>query len=160
MANEATVQCSLQVRKQSASDPSKVLIDYQGRPTLFKANVAGNFGPYSQTVAAALAGTLVSLTPVGTPGFCRISNQGSNGADDAGDAALDNWLEYGVRDASTGRFSTFGKVYVGESYVFRLSQNFGREYALGAGTGSVGADQLFVKSIRTVQQALVEVFPA
>lgn len=160
MANEATITSSLQVRKADPTDGTKILIDYQGRPSQFRADVAGTFGPYSPVVAAALAGTLVDLSSVGTPGLCRIANQGSNGADSAGDASLDNWLEFGVRDSTTGRFSPLGKVYPGESFVFRLSQNFGREYAGVAGTGSVGADLLFVKSIRTVQYAKLDVFPA
>lgn len=159
MANEATVTCSLQVRKADVTDATKVLIDYQSRPSQFRANVAGNFGPYSPVILAALGGTTVSLVSLGTqPGLIRVSNQGSNGVDSPGDAALSNWVEYGTYDTHTGLYSTFGKMYVGESYVLRLSQNFGREYS-GPGTGSAGSDLLFFKSIRTQQQVLLEVFP-
>lgn len=139
MANEATVRVSLTVRKGN--------VFYQSRPEAFLADVSVGKGPSPGVVTCNAGGTIVSLSELAQPGLCRLSNQSASG-----------YIEYGVWDPETSVFYPFGEILPGESYVVRLSRNFGVEYA-GTGTGTTAdTNRLFVKGVDGATVVLVECF--
>lgn len=112
MANEATIQSSLNIRAGN--------IQYQSRPSTFNANVTGRKGPTPGAVRIATTpGTSVLFGELTTPGLVRIQNLDET-----------NFVKWGVWNGVT--FYSLGKILPGESYVFRMSEDF------DAGTGTSG----------------------
>lgn len=145
MANEANITCSLTIQKQDGS--GRMLIDYNGRPASFRADVTGTKGPCVGSIRVALAGTDVDLSELTTPGLCRIQNQDAT-----------NFVEYGIREPGTNTFYPLGEILPGESYVLRLSRNLQEEY-VGTGTGtSAPTNFLHLKANTAACNVLIEVF--
>lgn len=148
MANEARVTSNLSILKLRSSD-NKVLLQYNGQPSAFQADVSGTKGPTPGAITVALAGTDVDLSELTQPGLCRISNQ-----DDT------NFVEYGIREPGTNTFYPLGELLPGESYVLRLSRNIQEEYQ-GTGTGtSTATNFLHFKANTAPVNVLVEAFEA
>lgn len=132
MANEANVRVSLSIRKTSGT---KVLIDYQGRPTAFNVDVTGTKGPTPGSLTIPVGGKVISFAELSTPGLCRLQNQDAT-----------NYVEYGIRDPDTNRFYPLGEIGPGESYILKLTRNLQEEY-IGTGTGtSSPGNQFFMKA--------------
>lgn len=141
MANEATVRSYLQIKADE--------IDYVSRPSSFKADVTGRIGPTPGVVHATTFGTDVSLALLTNKGLCRIQN-----------LDLNNYVIVGIWEPDTSKFYPFMKILPGESFVLRLSPDFGAEYA---GTGSVVGDSnntLRIKAANASCYVLVEAFEA
>jgi hypothetical protein len=111
MANEATVQSSLTVRKLSGSRP---LID-QRLGGQFQADVAGTKGPSPGAVTVTTSGTDVDLSELTQPGLVVFSNQDAT-----------NYVEVGIREPGTSTFYPFLELLPGESYAMRFSRNLAR----------------------------------
>jgi hypothetical protein len=143
MADEATIRTSLQINKPP-------YLDYQSRPTDFKADVTGTKGPTPGAITVSILGTDVDLSQLTTPGLCRIQNQ-----DDV------NFVEYGIRENTTGKFYPLGELLPGETYVLRLSRWLGlEETSPGTGTGTaIGADnKLHFRADTAACNVLIEAF--
>lgn len=122
MANEATIRSALQIRKV---DGVTTLMEYNSQPSAFQADVDGTKGPTPGAITVTTSGTNVDLTELTTPGLCRIMNMDTT-----------NYVEVGVKDASTGVFYPLMELLPGESYVFRFSRNVGEEWYSTTGTDS------------------------
>jgi hypothetical protein len=142
MTQEFQLRVSLQCKKGN--------LTYQSQPTAFTADMVGVArGPSPGAVNVAVAGTDVTFTQLTRPALCRITNL---------DAV--NYIEYGIRDASTNRWYPLGEVLPGEFYIIRLSRNLFREYP-GTGTGSYApADTLRLRANIAPCVALIEAFEA
>ena len=139
MANEATVSCSLSVRKGN--------IQYQSNPRTFSATVTGTKGPSPGAITAPTAGVAVDLSELVQPSLCRIQN-----LDDT------NFVEVGIRDTEADLFFPLMELLPGESYVIRLTRNIGEEYT-GFGTGtSAATNTLWIKADTAACVVLVEAF--
>lgn len=144
MANEATVNSSLQVRKVSGST---VLLDYQSRPSAFKATVNGTKGPYPGSLSVPTTGKLVYFDQLTTPGLCRLMNCDAT-----------NYVEYGIYDPQSGLFYPIGEMLPGETYVLRFSRNLQEQYS-GSGTGTATPENYFyMKANKATCVVLVEAF--
>ena len=147
MADEATIRSYLQIRKTNAAG-DVVHIDYQSRPSDFRADVATTSGPAGGKITATVVGVDVDLSELTTPGLCRIQNQDAT-----------NYITVGIFDTSATEFYPFMELLPGESYVFRLSRNIGKEVeAPGTGTGYAGATTLRIKADTAPCPVLVEAF--
>ena len=147
MANEARITSSLQIRK-TASDGT-VLLEYLSRPAAFTATVDGTKGPSPGAVTALTTGTIVDLSALTIPTFCRIGAQFS----DTG-----NYVEWGIYDPQTDVFYPMGEVNPGESYIIKLSRNLLEEYT-ATGTATTGATNKFmVKAFNASAVVLIEAF--
>ena len=136
MANEITVQSSLIIKKGN--------LDYQSRPTSFRADLvtAVPKGPVPGAIEALWDGTDVSFSQLVDPGLCRLGNLGRT------DGVVDTnaYYEYGIREPATNTFYPLGEVLPGESFVIRLTRNLLEEYQ-GTGTGTSAPTNFFhVKS--------------
>jgi len=139
VANEISIRSQLTVRKG--------YIDYRSNPVAFEADMAGAKGPTPGAIAASTDGVDVDLSELTTPGVARFMN-----IDDT------NFVEYGIFDPETNVFYPFGKILPGETYVVRLSSNFGEQYA-GTGTGTTAAtNTLRFKANTASVNVVVEVF--
>lgn len=128
MANEATITSSLQIK--SPGTGGRNALDYQSRPSTFRANVTTPRGPTPGLVQALITGTDVSFAALTTPGLMRIANLDPT-----------NFVRWGIYEPSINRFIPVGRLKPLESYVFRLDGTFGNEY--GAGTGTTGSGAVF-----------------
>jgi hypothetical protein len=142
MANEATVRTALQIRKTSGD---VTLLEYNSQPSGFNATVTGTKGPVPGAVTVTTSGTNIDLTQLTTPGLCRIMNQDAT-----------NYVEVGVKDASTGYFYPLMELLPGESYVFRFSRNVGEEYYSTTGTDS--GNSIHCKANTASVVVLIEAF--
>lgn len=150
MSSEATVRCSLRIRKTSSDI---TLIDYNSQPSAFVTDVDGTKGPTPGAISASIYGTDVDLSQLTVPGLCRIMNQ-----DDT------NWVEVGIWDPELLKFYPLMELLPGESYVLRLSRQLGSEFAEGAGTGTgtTGPDtnRLRIRANNAACNVLVDAFEA
>jgi hypothetical protein len=151
VSNEARVQSSLSVQKRDAAGVVS-LIDYQGRPASFAADVGGNSGPYGGVFLVPVTGlnlTVVAALVAGgmQPGLYRIMNQ---------DAA--NLVVYGQLYA--GEFVPWGELLPGETYVGRLYRFFGSDFStVGTGTAGQPGSQIHLQSTGGTCAVLFELFP-
>jgi hypothetical protein len=146
MANEARITVSTYIRKVSGSI---TLIDHN-RSRTFQATVEGTKGPAVGAITVTPYGTDVSFSELTTPGICQLTNQ----------SATDT-VEYGVYDPEADRYLPFGEIQPGESYLVRLSRNFGWEtLGSGTGTGTIGmsTNMLRIRSLGEECNVLVEAF--
>lgn len=145
MANEANLTCSLSIQKQDGS--GRLLIDYNGRPSNFRADVTGTKGPCVGAIRVPTAGVDVNFSELTTPGLCRLHNQDAT-----------NFVEYGIREPATGFFYPLGEILPGESYILRLSRNLQEEYT-NTGTGTSAPTNFFhLKANTAACNVLVEAF--
>lgn len=118
MANEATVNSSLQIRVGS--------LVYASQPSSFKADVSTAKGPSPGAIAVSTYGTEVDLSELTQPGLTRVMN-----------LSEDYKVSLGPRDPDTAKFYPLLDFLPGETYSFRLSSDIYEEYdATGTGTGS------------------------
>jgi hypothetical protein len=163
MANEVSVSVNLAVLKTSTDGLNTTLIDYQSRPTFFKADMASTKGPVQGAVSvgkagAALAiGEIINFYPSLWLGFARLTNQDPT-----------NTVLYGVGDTTNNRFYSWGELGPGQTVVCKLSRflNVSVLSTLSTGTGAAGPNnQLYLKTISftdplATANVLVEVFAA
>lgn len=139
MANEASVQCSLQIRAGN--------IVYRGQPTAFKADVTGRKGPLPGTFEATTEGTDLDLSQLVSPSLYRIMNLDE-----------DNYVTLGIYDAANALFHPLHDLLPGETYVGRFSRHLGIEFA-GTGTGTSGVlNTVRIKANTASCNVLVEAF--
>lgn len=122
MANEAQIRASLLIQKGN--------LRYQSQPTAFSADITTGKGPVPGAIAVATTGTNVDLSELEQPGFVRLMNLDET-----------NYVEWGVWDTERSVFFQVGELKPGEIALFRLSRNFGEEFA-GPGTGTTAATNL------------------
>lgn len=142
MANEATIQTTLIIRKATGHITQ---IDYLSRPQTFNVDVTGTKGPSPGAITVSTSGTDLDLSQLTTPGLCRISNQDAT-----------NYVEFGIYDASSTRFFPLGEIGPGESYVLKLSRNVGEEYYSTTGTDT--GNSIRFKANTAAVVVLVEAF--
>lgn len=135
MANEATVGSSLQIKVGS--------LDYQARPTAFKADVSTGRGPTPGVLLVATTGTNVSFAQLSYPGLCRIQNLDST-----------NYVILGIYDGAS--FHPLLELLPGETYVVRLYRYLGSEF-VGTGTNA-DVNNLRLMAIGAACRVLVEAF--
>jgi hypothetical protein len=137
MADEASIRSGLSINKGN--------VKYRSYPDAFTADVSGEKGPSPGALAVTQNGVDVDLSEITSPGFCRVSNQGSV------------TLMLGVWDGSA--LHPLKDILSGEHYVFRLSQFLGDQFGTATSTATTGdGDTLRLKSIGGAGTALVEVF--
>lgn len=119
MANEITLQCTLQVRKGS--------LNYRSQPASFRATMTGSKGPTPGAIEVSTDGTDVLFDELTTPGVAWIQN-----LDD------DNYVEYGILDPVTRTFYPLGEILPGEFWPIRFSRNLREAYYPSTGTGTTG----------------------
>ncbi len=140
MADEATVNCSLQIRSSTGT------LQYRSNPTAFLADVAGNKGPVPGAVTVPTTGVNVDLSGLTYKGLCRVMNLELETAT--------TYVMLGVYDGTN--FFPLMELLPGETYVFRLYRYFGAEYA-GTGTNA-DADNLRLMSVGGTSVVTVEAF--
>lgn len=144
MAGEAQIRSSLQILKKTGAITQ---INYQSRPTSFKANVAGTKGPSPGAVTVTVAGTDIDFSELTDPGLCHLHNQ---------DAV--NFVEYGVWDPEGNTFYPLGELLPGEAFPLRLSRNLQQEFGTGTGTSGADTNRLRLKADTASVSVLVEAF--
>lgn len=151
MANEVTVVSSLLILSGK--------VQARPQPTTFRADCdpLTAKGPTPGAVACSLIGTLIDLSQLTTPGFCRFQNlyNTDNGATNA-------YIEVGIYDqtAAVNKFYPLFELMPGETFILRLSRFIGQEFGTAAsGTAAAGSDnRLMAKSVNVVQNLLVEAY--
>lgn len=124
MASEIQVRMSLLIRKGN--------LQFQSQPTQFIANMDGDpKGPSPGAITVPITNKLVYFEHLTTPGVCVLRNVDAT-----------NYVEYGVFDPQTNVFYPLGEILPGESYILRLSRNFGEQYS-GSGTGTTTPENYF-----------------
>lgn len=116
MADEATINSGLQIFTGN--------LQYQSRPTAFKADVTGAFGPTPGAITVTTTGTDVDLSKLTSPGLCWVQNTDAT-----------NYVQLGVYNTDQSEFYPIIRLLPGECYTFRLDPDVNKEYA-GAGTGT------------------------
>ena len=144
MANEVRVQSSLTIKGGNAGN-----LSYQSQPTSYNGNISAGDGPTPGVVTASQSGTVVNISAVGTPGYCRMMNLDAS-----------NNVEVGVYDPDTNEFYPLLEFPPGLSLVLYLSQFLGSEFGTaGTGTGTSGSGvQLMVKGVGGTCLFIVEAF--
>jgi len=128
LANEAQILSSLTIRKGN--------LVYQSQPVSFSADVDGTDGPTPGAVSVSYVGTVIDLSELTTPGFCRMVN------------IDDNYIvDVGIYDG-VSKFYPMIELRPGEPTVVRLSRYLGEEAGPGTGTGTTGAgiNQLMMRT--------------
>lgn len=137
MSNEARVSSSLTIRTGN--------LTYQSQPTSFTTNVAGVGGPTPGMITADTDGTNVDFSALVNLGLCRIQNLDET-----------NFVTVGLYDGSN--FLALMDFMPGESFIFRLSQYLGTEFA-GTGTGTTATPiHLRIIADTTACKVIVEAF--
>lgn len=148
MANEISVTGSVQVAKGN--------LQFQSRPSGFKATMAGRVGATPGGMLVPLAGADIDLSALSYPGgWCVITN-----TDPAGTAS---YLEYGVYDPVDlpRKFLPIGELLPGEAAQLRLSRQIGYRQTTGTGTAGVNVGLVLrLKAVSLPVAAKVEAFDA
>lgn len=144
MSQEITANFSLRVNKGN--------LNYQSYPTGFRADLNGAYGPSPGLILVPTgAGIDVTFPNLTTPAMCWIQNQST---------VDQNYVTYGIRDASTNEFYPLGEVQPGEFYPLRLSRKLGDHY-IGTGTGAVSpASYLHFRAAKQTAGVRVDAFEA
>lgn len=137
MADEAQIRSSLQIEVGK--------LEYQSKPTAFKADVSVAGGPTPGTILCTTDGTDVSLSELTIPGLCRIQN-----LDNA------NFVEVGIWDGVS--YYPMMELLTGETFVFRLARDLGEEFGTGTGTTGAAINTLRIKADTASCEVLVEAF--
>lgn len=139
MSREATILSSLRIAKGK--------LVYQSNPTAFYVDVTTAKGPVPGAIAATVAGVDVDLSGLTTPSLCRLMN-----LDDT------NFVTVGAYEPTGSSFIPFMEIGPGETYVIKLSQSFGQQWA-GTGTADeAGVVSLHIKADTDACVVLVEAF--
>lgn len=148
MAREAQVQGGLAINVRDSAT-GLVLIDYQSRPTIFQADVAGTFGPVASKVVATPSGADLDVSSSGVGGLARFINQSPTIP-----------VCVGSYDPDTDTFCPLFDILPSEFYPWRISRYLGQEMGL-TGTSNTGTGvTLRFKGIGGTANVLAEVFPA
>lgn len=134
MANEATFQIGLTISKRSTTG-ARNLLNFS-KAVSFRSAVSGTKGPLPGSVLVPLAGVAISLAQLTTPSIVWLHHQGlADGSDPGADPSI-YYVELGIKDILTGRFTPFPELWPGEEYAMRLSRNLLESYnSTGTGTG-------------------------
>lgn len=139
MANEATVNASLQIRKGN--------LLYRSQPASFRATVTGEKGPVPGAVTVSQDGVDVDLSQLTTPGLCRLQNLSTTYR-----------VLYGVREPDTSLSYLPFQLLPGEIAVVRFSEFLGEEVQ-GTGTGTGTPNATFrIKALGGEAVVVVEAF--
>ena len=134
MADEATFQNSLTIMKRSTTG-AKQLLNFQ-KAVSFRATVTGTKGPLPGSILVPLTGVAVSLSQLTTPSIAWLHHQGLADGSDPGSNPSIYYVEVGVKDVLTSRFTPLLELWPGEEYPLRLSRNLLESYnSTGTGTG-------------------------
>ncbi len=136
---QATIRSSLQIKVGE--------LEYQSKPTDFKATVTGSKGPVPGAMSISTAGTDIDFSELVQPALCRFMNLDST-----------NFVEWGVWDPENTKFFPVGEILAGETYVIRLSRNIQEEFDTGTGTTGANTNRLRFKADTAAVDALVEAF--
>lgn len=128
MAKEATIRVSLGIRKTDPADNSRILLDYQSRPTGFNIDVTGVKGPTPGAIAVPPSGVDVDLSELTTPGLVVIYNLDP-----------DDTIHYGIRDPENDIAFMLGQVRPGCNWPLELSTLLTKEVE-ATGTGFVAGN--------------------
>lgn len=144
MALEAQITVSLAITRGN--------LQYQSKPTAFRADVNGGVGPTPGTLTVSKFGTNIDLTQItgvgGTAGLAWFQNLDTTGR-----------VEYGIYDTLSLVFYPLGMLLPGECYVLRLSPDLGKdEPGTGSGTALAGTTRLRFRSIGAACLVRVDVF--
>jgi hypothetical protein len=142
MADEIQVRLSISIRKGN--------LNYQSQPTAFNDDLDGDEGPTPGYFVASTYGTLLDLSALtGQPGWCWMQNLDAT-----------NYVEWGIWDHETGKFSPVGELGPGEIAQLKLTRNLGVEYDdSGTGTGTTApTDSLRFKANGADCKVRVDVF--
>jgi hypothetical protein len=133
MADEATIQSSLIIKKTTSS---KDVIDHKSMgPTTFKVTVTGTKGPAPGTTTITTEGVNITFTGFTTPGLCEFHNQDAT-----------NFVEGGIWDPDNNKFFPLFEIGPGEKYVLKLSRNLQEEFWTGTGTTGAAVNRLRLKA--------------
>lgn len=118
MANEIKVHASIQINHDNLKYPPT-------GPTSFSADQDLALGPTPGLVLASVAGTVIDLSALTTPGVCEITNLDET-----------NYIQFGVTDGTY--FYPLGEVLPGEKWPMRLYRSLGsREATPGTGSSNI-----------------------
>lgn len=146
MANEITVQSGLSIRNPAT------FLNYRSPVTGFVATITGNKGPTPGAVTVTTTGGDVDLSGLTQPGMCCFTNIGRL----TGTALTTDYVQVGIHDGTL--FHSFIELFPGESYVVRLSRDFGEENTVpGTGT-SATINTLYAKAFGASQVLQVDAF--
>lgn len=120
MADEALVQSRLSIRVGELSYLSPFA-------KAMRLDVSVLRGPTPGQLVVPTTGRLVYFNELTEPGLCEIANLDE-----------ENYVEVGVYDTITGRFTPLLEVGPGECWPLKLSRNLKEQYT-GSGTGTTGA---------------------
>lgn len=147
MADEITVNNSLNILVVDPTTQEIVQLDYQSRPSRFTADMSEIKGPTPGAIEVDTLGVDVDLSQLDDPGMCWLHNMDAT-----------NYVEYGIYDPEGVKFFPLGEILPGECYTIRLSRNFGIEYE-GSGTGtSAATNRLRLKANTASCNVRVDVF--
>jgi hypothetical protein len=148
MSQEITIRSSLQVRKGNLS--------YLSQPVQIIADQNGVGGPVPGQLVVGVGGVDVSFAGLTQPGAIRIQNLDTNTSLPYSQPL--NNLHWGVWDSDHSKFHPIGMCKPGESFVFRMSSQYLREYpSTGTGSGESSA-KLHLRFEHQTGNALVECF--
>lgn len=153
MANEATLNVGLSIRKISEEDGQTILMDYRPPVAAFTADVDGTNGPTPGAIQVTNVGRDISLAQLSVPGFYVVRNI---------DTDLTNWVEWGIWDPETATFYPLNMCYPGESFPARFSLNVAHQYGTGPGSGATGplTNRVRFRSLKATCRIVVEAFEA
>jgi hypothetical protein len=149
MADEATIQNSLQIRKVDATSGAVVLEHRSTGPTSFNVDVSGTKGPTPGAITVTTEGTDVDLSELTIPGLCEIHNQDGT-----------NFVEVGIWDPEVSKFYPLDEVGPGEKYTRKLSRNLQEEFMTGTGTTGADTNRLRLKADTDSCEVYVGAFEA
>lgn len=139
MANEATINASLQIRKGN--------LLYRSQPASFRADVSGTKGPVPGAILVSTDGVDVDFSELTNPGLCRLQNLSATYR-----------ILYGVREPDTSLSYLPFQLLPGEVAIVRFSE-FLQEEVQGTGTGTGTPNATFrLKSVGGEAVAVVEAF--
>ena len=128
MSQEGLVQSRLSIRVGELSYVSPYA-------KVMRIDVSTLRGPTPGQVVVPTTGRLIYFSELTEPGLCEIAN-----LDDT------NYVEVGIYDTITGRFTPLLEVGPQECWPLKLSRNLREQYT-GSGTGTTGAESyLMIKA--------------
>lgn len=133
MSREASIQYSVNVRKQSAN--GLLLLNHPFSHS-FSIDMAGAKGPLPGSILVPLAGVTIDLSQLTAPGLCVFKHQGIADGTDPGNTPQIYYVEICVKDLLSGRSLPFMELQPGWEMPFYFSRNLLEAYnSTGTGTG-------------------------
>jgi hypothetical protein len=108
-------------------------------------NASSGFGPSPAGINVTTTGVVVDLSKLVMPTWCWLANQDPT-----------NYVEYGIRDPSSGKFYPLGELGPGDAYPIKLSRNLLEEWHSTGTSGDV--NQFWMQATGGTCNVLVEAF--